>query len=434
MRDLFLVSALIPILLFTFKRPQIGVLAWLWISVMNPHRLTYGFIYSFPLLDFIVLVTMFSCLINYKKASFPSFNSILILLVIFYLWTCLTTFFGVDSDLSHGDWLAFTKTLLLMVFILLYMNKKHWLFATVAVFTLSIAMTGVKGGLYTVLTGGGSRIFGPPGTAWGDNNGVSVAMLIVTPLVFAFSNFVDQKYQKWMIYGATALCFACLLGTHSRGGLVGLLGVVAFVIMRSNKKFISVIVLGFTLIIGYNFMPSHWHERMGTIKTYEEDASSMQRIIQWKYAIDIAKERPLFGNGFDAFYHQPYYYKYIAHIDENRAVHSNYFQVLGEHGFIGIGMFLLLIFLLIQKAEKAAKKALKAGKCLLEANFLKALQFSIVGFSANGLTVNMAYLDLYYYLIAFVVMLIWYVEGELNRTIESDAATQNKQPLKQSYI
>lgn len=413
MRDIFLLLAVVILMIPALRRPQVGLLAWLWISIMNPHKLSYGFIQSLPILDGIAAVTLFSCLIHWKERAPSEFDGILKLLLVFYFWCTLTTIFAVDFALSLTDWVEFSKTLILVLCLLLFMNKKHWILACVGVFILSIGFAGFKGGVFTILSGGGSRVWGAPGTAWGDNNGVSVAMLMVIPLTLALLGYFTKKWQKFGIVGLTASFFAALLGTQSRGGLVGLLGLAFFAVMRSKKKLVYLVTILMALGIGYSFMPDSWHDRMGTIQTYDEDESASTRIIQWKYAIDISLERPFFGNGFDAFFYQPYYLLYVADKDDNRAVHSNYFQVLGEQGYIGLFMYLLLMAMMIFKAKKYALACGGRQDLAWAASLLFAIQFSIIGYAANGLTVNMAYLDLYYYLLTIGVLLISYIKREL---------------------
>jgi len=413
MRDIFLLAAILILMIPALKRPQVGLLAWLWISIMNPHKLSYGFIYSLPILDGIAAITLFSCLMHWKERATSEFDGILKLLLVFYLWCTLTTIFAVNFTLSLTDWIEFTKTLILVVFLLLFMNKKHWILACVGVFVLSIGFTGFKGGVFTVITGGGSRVWGAPGTAWGDNNGVSVAMLMVLPITLAFLVFFTKKWQKVGVIGMALSFFAALLGTQSRGGLVGLLGMALFAVLRSKKKLVYLLTVLLFLGIGYSFMPESWHDRMATIQTYDEDESASTRIIQWKYAIDISLERPLFGNGFDAFFHKPYYERYVADKDANRSVHSNYFQVLGEQGYIGLFMYLLLMVMMVYKAKKYAFACEGRKDLAWAASLLFAIQFSVIGYAANGLTVNMAYLDLYYYLLTLGVLLISYIKREL---------------------
>ena len=416
MRDLFLISAIALLCLATLRKPQVGILSWLWLSVMNPHKLSYGWITTFPLLDLVVAVTLLSAFINNKSMMKVRSHPILWMLGLFYLWTTLTTLFSVVPDQSFEDWLNFTKTLLLVLMILLFMNSRHWTIALIAVFILSIGFTGLKGGVFTVLTGGGNRVWGPPGTAWGDNNGVSVAMLMVIPITLACRQLFQDKWLKYVVSGTSASFFFCLLGTQSRGGLVGLLGMLSYLVFRSNKKIISLILTLIVLFASLLMMPDSWKDRMDSIQN-PTDRSSQTRLIQWQYAIDIAGERPFFGNGFDAYKYKPYYYKYVAHLDANRNVHSNYFQVLGDQGYIGLAMYLIIGVSLVQVAHRHSKRVSHRRDLKWEKGALAAIQFSIVGFAFNGLTVNMAYLDLYYYLLTFVMLLSSQIRTQLEREL-----------------
>ncbi|HAY29062.1 MAG TPA: putative O-glycosylation ligase, exosortase A system-associated, partial [Candidatus Accumulibacter sp.] len=48
MRDLLLVGIFLAVLPFALRHTWIGVLLWTWLSLMNPHRLTFGFAYDAP--------------------------------------------------------------------------------------------------------------------------------------------------------------------------------------------------------------------------------------------------------------------------------------------------------------------------------------------------------------------------------------------------
>ena len=49
------------------------------------------------------------------------------------------------------------------------------------------------------------------------------------------------------------------------------------------------------------FLPQKYIGRIRTIQTYEQDASAMGRINAWYFALNLAKDRPLVGGGFEAF-------------------------------------------------------------------------------------------------------------------------------------
>jgi hypothetical protein len=64
---------------------------------------------------------------------------------------------------------------------------------------------------------------------------------------------------------------------------------------------------------------------MQTITNHEEDRAVIGRFEAWKEAYEIASNRFL-GGGFEA-------------LAGGTDAHSIYFEVLAEHGFVGLGLF-----------------------------------------------------------------------------------------------
>jgi len=72
-------------------------------------------------------------------------------------------------------------------------------------------------------------------------------------------------------------------------------------------------------------MPDAWMQRMGTIKTYEQDGSAMGRINAWHFAFNLALDRPIVGGGFETF--QPdLFLKYAPEPENYHDSHSIYFE------------------------------------------------------------------------------------------------------------
>ena len=57
MRDILLAVIIFGSIPLILRRPQIGVVMYVWISVMNPHRLTFGFSYDFNYAAIIAVAT-----------------------------------------------------------------------------------------------------------------------------------------------------------------------------------------------------------------------------------------------------------------------------------------------------------------------------------------------------------------------------------------
>ena len=200
MRDYFLLVIIILLALYALRKPQAGLLGWLWISIMNPHKYSFGFMYSAPLLDGLVAATLIGCLIHWKERARVPFHPMLKVMFAFYIWCTLTTIFAVQFEYARGDWIQFSKTMLLVYLLLQFMNKKHWIIACYSVFVISLSFTGVKGGLFTIMTGGGHRVWGPPTSAWGDNNGVSLAMLMAIPLAVGLAPLFKRRLYLSLIH------------------------------------------------------------------------------------------------------------------------------------------------------------------------------------------------------------------------------------------
>lgn len=403
---IFLMISVLAVIPLALVKPQVGLLAWMWISIMNPHKETFGFMVTAPVLDGIAIASILGCLIHWGNRAASQFLPVLRVMLVFYIWCSLTTVFAVNPEAARNDWVEFTKTMLLVFLMLQFLNKRHWTIATIAVFILSMSFTTVKGGIFTLLTGGAHRVWGAPTTMWGDNNGVSLAMLMLAPMCVGFGALFERKWLKWGFYGIGFLAIICVLGTQSRGGFVGLLALAAFMALRSKQRTLALVLGPFILVAGFMYMPASWHDRMATILNPTEESSANARLIQWRYAIDISLERPLFGNGFESFFYQPYYYRYVADKDINRAVHSNIFQVLGEQGYIGLLMYLSIVAMLIFSAHRYGKLARGQPGLEWEAAQLNMLQFTVVGYIANGLTLNLAYLDLFYFVMVIIALLI----------------------------
>ena len=157
MRDLIVTGMVFGLLPFVFKRPWIGILLWSWLSYMNPHRLTYGFAYTFPFAMVVGLVTIGAFLFSKEKKEMVWSRETFVLLV-FVGWMLFTTFFAFYPDKAWVQWNEVWK-IQLMTFLTVLMitdrQKLHWLIWVIA---LSLGFYGVKGGIFTILHGGAYHV------------------------------------------------------------------------------------------------------------------------------------------------------------------------------------------------------------------------------------------------------------------------------------
>jgi probable O-glycosylation ligase (exosortase A-associated) len=423
MRDIALTIVFFGILPLVLKRPYIGIYLWSWLGLMNPHRLTWGFAYALPFAQITAIVTLLSLFLSKERVRLPWTRESIVLLL-FILWMLITTFFAFFPDQAWKQWDKVWKIMLMIYVTLMLINTREKLDWLVWVVVLSLGFYGVKGGIFTILTGGAFRVQGPAGTFIGGNNELALALIMIVPLMRYLQL---QAKNVWIHRGlivAMLLTGIAIIGSQSRGALVGILAMGAFLWLKSRNRlttFLAVLaVAGAVLAI----MPQEWHDRMATIKTYQEDESAMSRINAWMTAFNLAQDR-ITGGGYETF-RERVFRQYAPDPTKVPDAHSIYFEVLGEHGFIGLGLFFLLALLTWHTGTRIKRRARDNPEAKWAADLASMTQVSMVGYASTGAFLGLAYFDLYYTLIAIMVICGLTLESQLahgdSKVFESDYA------------
>jgi len=411
MRDLIVTLLIFGALPWIFMRPYVGALVYAWLGLMNPHRLTYGFAYSLPFGSVVALTTVVSMLISSEKKQIPWCGTMVVWLI-FVFWLNVTTLFALIPDEALPEWDRAMKIHLMVFVTLLLMHGRHRINAFVWVIVVSLGFFGIKGGLFSALTGGRYLVMGPAESFIAENNTLALALIMILPLMRYLIGTVTNKRIRLGLIGAMVLTTLSILSSHSRGAILAGATILVFLILKSRHRvrfvFVTALVLPFMLMS----MPDAWFDRMETISGYEQDASAMGRINSWWFAFNIAKEYPITGGGFGVF-SKELFLTYAPNPLDHHDAHSIYFEILGEQGFVGLGLFLLLALLAFRSCTWIIK-GVKARDDLAWAQDLAAmLQVSLMGYAVGGAFLGLAYYDLYYDLIAVIILLRHYVAREL---------------------
>jgi putative inorganic carbon (hco3(-)) transporter len=419
-----IVAAVLPFALFN---PFVGVALWTWLSVMNPHRLSFGFAYDFPFAMAAAIATMLSLVLTRNKAKLP-INALTVSLIAFLVWINVTMIFAIHFDLSSEMWSRVNKTLFMTLLAIAAVRTEQQIKTFLWIFVMSVAFFGIKGGVFTLLTGGEFRIYGPPESHIADNNSISVALLMMIPLMVFLWNQAKHVVVKVGMPVAILLCAASVIASYSRGAFVAGCAMLTMLALKSRRRVLLLammaIPLGFILVS----MPQKWWDRMNTITAENPDDSVKGRFNAWSMTWNLALDRPITGGGF-AIYEPDLFAKYAPDPLDIHSAHSNYFQVLGEHGFVGLALF-LLIALLMWRTGTRIIKASRDNQTRWRADLARAVQVSMVGFLVGGLTVNIAYWDVYYFETVLLIALESLVdEGRRRQPVtELDAAVGKPLP------
>lgn len=422
MRDLFVTMVVLGSLPLILYRPYIGVIMWSWIGYMNPHRLTWGFAADFPFAMIIALVTLVGLLMMRETKKIP-WTRETITLLLFIIWMGVTTFFALHPDAAQLQYQKVVKIQLMTFITLMLMTNRHRLELLVWTIVLSLGFYGIKGGIFTLLTGGGYHVFGPLGTFIGGNNELGLALIMTVPLMRYLQLQSKQAWLRLGLGAAMALTVVAILGTQSRGALVGIVAMSLMLIWKSRRRFVFLLLILAMAPVAYNFMPESWHERMSSIKTYEQDRSAMGRINAWSFAFNLAQDRPFVGGGYESFT-RDLFRQYAPDPSMVHDAHSIYFEVLGEHGFVGLGLYLLLLWFAWRTCGQVSKSLQGHTEGLWMMDLARMVQVSIVGYAASGTFLGLAYFDFYYHLLAMAVLLKVQAAKLLQEKLGVEAAGQ----------
>lgn len=398
MRDLALGLVLLVLCLGALRRPWIGVLAWTWISLMNPHAYSWQ-LNSMPVAAAVAVSTLTGLL--YVKDRDFSLTPETVVLLTFMAWMCITLLFSFDISGSLPMWKRVMKIDFMVLVTLAVLVTKQRLMNFVWVVVGSIGFYGVKGGIFTLATGGNYRVWGPPTTFIEGNNELALALIVIAPLMYFLISQIGSKLGKLAITFAILMCVAASLGSHSRGALVALAAMVLAFWWYTNRRFWMLFLIILVGAIAAMFLPEHWFSRMNTIVEYQQDASALGRINAWWMAWNLAREN-FFGGGF-AIYNAFAFSLYAPEPLDIHAAHSIYFQVLGEHGFVGLALFLLLWVVVWRRANRLRKDFRNSPDSKWLSNLGAMCQVSLVGYAVGGSFLSLAYFDLPYNILIIVV-------------------------------
>ena len=189
------------------------------------------------------------------------------------------------------------------------------------------------------------------GSVLGDPNDLSLVLMF--PLAFAISLMTTKNLGGVRILGliGTILSLSAVIATQSRGGLLGSVAVFGIFGLRIIKSKVLLAVIGTLALLVLAAAAGISDRKSGGAAEEGIDASAMGRLYAWEAAFGMAVDNPVTGVGLNNFYSN--YFFYSPHWDGlNHAVHSTWFGVLAETGFVGLFVFVGCIYSLVKTSQQ----------------------------------------------------------------------------------
>jgi probable O-glycosylation ligase (exosortase A-associated) len=419
--DLALTGFLAAFLALGLRRPFIWVLAYIYVDIVLPQKISWFLLASVPV-SLIVFVAAFGGWLvadNKRDSRFTLRQALIVLLLAYCGYTTLGADFPVEAA---AKWAWVWKALVFALFLPLTLRTRLRIEAATLVMVLALGAIVISGGIKTAAGGGG---YGSLHLFVNDNTGIyegsilSCAAIAIIPLIVWLAKHGTVFPSDWRVkLFAAALIFACLLipvGTQARTGLI-CIGVLCVLALRTVKR--RMLYLGLMAaagLIAVPFLPQSFTQRMSTIESHQADQSASTRLAVWQWTWDYAKDHPL-GGGFDSYLGNKIRYQTkqveasgsTVEIestiveDQARAFHSSYFEMLGEQGWPGLILWLWLHVLGLWQMERIRRrwKNRSGAHEQWQAPLANALQLAQVVYLVGSLFVGIAYQPFMFMLIS----------------------------------
>lgn len=403
MRDIVINLLLVGTIPVIFLQPHVGVLTYYWVTYMSPQSLTWN---QPPVAwaKVIALSTLAVWLFSREPKKIP-LNGVTITLGALLFWAMISTLFAQFPAGALRELTDLAKVMAMAMAAVVLLNSRRRLHALIWMIVIAVGYYTVKGGIFTVITGGTSLVIGPRHSQYFNTNEMARAVIMVIPLIFYLYLQSAHRLVRYAMLAACMFSGLALVGTNSRGGFVAFAAIALYAVLISRRR-IWFVAGGALIAVGALTLLStdrldFWTNRISTISEYEQDGSFTGRVDAWRYALELAGKRPVVGGGLGAFK------------GFERDSHSNYFGILGELGYVGLAIYLLLAVLVFRTGTQIIQQTRDHPDLYWARDLALVVKMSLVGYFVGGFVISHAYFELYYTLIAILVATKLVVAKEL---------------------
>jgi probable O-glycosylation ligase (exosortase A-associated) len=423
-----------------FRRAYMGALCYIWIDLLQPQEQSYYLINTVPISLISALVAVLLYIVADREKD-VRISSVQVLIGLMVGWMFVTTLRSELPEVAWIKWDSAWKALGFALFLPFVIRTRIQIDTALMVILFTVLAICSSGAMKTVLGGGG---YGHLSFLVNRNVGlfesstiatVSVGMIPVAIYLYKHNTlFPPTRITRAVLAFVIVCAILTVIGTEARTGLI-CLAIVAFTEwLRSNRKMLWVGLGVVAALSAIPFIPDSFTSRMGTIKTYDEDQSASTRLAMWNWTLDYVASNPL-GGGFGIWRTSKIEVdlkragdeggpaKKIA--DEARGFHSSYFEMLGEHGFIGLGLFLGIFLLTLFKLARLRSRFKPGTEDAWLGECARALSVFTLVYMAGSAFQALSVQSTVYYVMALAASLSLYVV----RRDAGDKASTRKPPL-----
>ena len=422
LRTIWLVALYVAILGIGATTPFVLTLGYVWVDTFQPQSVAYFILNQIPV-AFIMGAAAFGSYFLMDRRSPPPLFLPHAMMAMLAIWLTATLLWAEVPDRAWVKWDWAFKAMVFAAFVPLVIRSRVQIEAFAQTWVFSLAANFVPFGLKTLISGGG---YGVNLGLQGGNSGLaeggflSTVCLMAVPLALYLGKhgqLIPRLPMMPLAYaGVAILAVATAIGTQERSALVGLAAVAFYMFLRSRRKILYVLVAGAAGVVLLSLTAGNL-DRAHTIREYQTEGSALTRILVWQWTLNYVASRP-FGGSFDAYavnsiVMPPDALNPGGYVQNGRAWHSSYFEMLGELGWPGLAMFLIAIGSSFFSLIKLSKKCRHSPELAWVADMSDAVQSGMLVFMTSGAFVSLAFQPHLWYFVGMGISLrayVWHAE------------------------
>jgi putative inorganic carbon (hco3(-)) transporter len=423
MREALLIALVIGLCLASVHSSKIALIGYIWFAIMRPDVLAWAEDHSFSLI--LGAVAVISCVRDLPN-FLPTLRSRWFVVFLAYIsWILLSVAFSSNLSASSLQFRFLLPTAITAVLIPVVITTFKDIRRLYIVMAASLGILGFKFGAYG-LAAGGAYYAGGYGGSLSDNNLFALAMVIALPLCWYARELFPEKHWKLFFLGLTFCIIPTVIMTHSRGGALAMAITLLFMGWYSRRRVLTLVILAVLTIPGLYLVRDSFTARMSTISTYEEDHSAQTRLAQWKAAVRMSLDYPIFGVGFGGGPYTQTVSRYID-IDSIQYAHNNYLQTLADSGYPALVLLCILLFGQIFYLRRLALNFKRLNDFSMY-GMAMGMASALVGFAAGSVFLSRTYYETIYYMFAFTAALQLIAPDRLQAARAAAAGDESPDP------
>ncbi|MFH1284144.1 MAG: O-antigen ligase family protein [Candidatus Peregrinibacteria bacterium] len=385
---------------------------WL-VALMNPVFKKYDYGAGFPMtIVFCVLVAVVAFFEFRKKREKVFWEKAFLL--IFAAAIAASFVFSQTKNLGFSEVLAFIS--MVPLYFLFAYKKNEWAGSFLRIVGFGTILAVIVG-YFIYFAKPEVRMFGPFFNIFYHSNVWPNAFALFLLMAWPVFMLLAGKKSRWQTAVLIGFVLSALLLTYSRGALIVLGGQAVLMLIYFFKRirWKAVFLVGLTILtagvffFGANAFRSMNHETVNieeriTFGNSESLTSAQERVDFWLGAVELIKEKPLFGWGPFSF-RQAYNGIQKTFLGNADHPHNLFLKIGAENGLIALGaflVFLISIFAVVVKRFPRLSRVKKDSVYILGVSVLGGFAHNMIDYNLNFM-VNLVTLFIFIILIRSLV-------------------------------